>query len=73
MDGDPVGGAALEAGDALADVVVEDLGAAAGDGVESGIAEAGDGGAQVEFGVLGDGENFRSARGNGARFLGSAA
>ena len=59
MDADPVGGAAFEAGDALADVVVEDFGAAAGDGVEAGVAEAGDGGAQVEFGVLGDGEDFR--------------
>ena len=59
MDGNPVCGAAFEAGDALADIVVEDFGAAAGDGVESGIAEAGDGGAQVEFAVFGDGENFR--------------
>jgi hypothetical protein len=59
MDGDPVGGAALEAGDALADVIVEDFGSAAGDGVEAGIAKACDGGSQVEFAVLGDGENFR--------------
>ncbi len=56
---DPVRGAALEAGDALADVVVEDFGAAAGDGVEAGVAQAGDGGAQIEVGVLGDGEDFR--------------
>ena len=62
MDGYPVGGAAFEAGDAFADVVVEDFGAAAGDGVESGIAEAGDGGAQVEFGIFGDGENFGCLR-----------
>ena len=47
-------GAALEAGDALADVVVEDFGAAAGDGVEAGIAKAGDGGREVELAVLGD-------------------
>ena len=55
---DPILGAALEAGDAMADFVVEDFGAAAGDGVEAGVAEAGDGGAEVELGVLGDGENF---------------
>ena len=61
MDGDPVGGAALEAGDPFSYVVVEDLGAAAGDGVESSVAEAGDSGAEVEFAVLGDGENFRGA------------
>ena len=59
MDGDPVVGAALEAGDALADVVVEDFGAAAGDGVEACVAKSGDSGAQVEFGVLGDGEDLR--------------
>ncbi len=59
MNADPVFGAALEARDALADVVVEDFGAAAGDGVEAGVAKAGDGGAQVEFAVLGDGEDFR--------------
>ncbi len=55
----PVFSAALEAGDAEADFVVENFGAAAGDGVEAGIAEACDGGAQVEVGVLGDGEDFR--------------
>ncbi len=58
---DPVCGAAFEAGYAFADVVVEDLGAAAGDGVEAGVAEAGDGGAQIEVAVFGDGENFRGA------------
>ena len=59
MDADPVFGAAFEAGDALADVVVEDFCATARDGVESGVAKTGDGGAQVEVGVLGDGEDFR--------------
>ena len=58
VNADPIFGAALEAGDAFADVVVENFGAAAGDGVEAGVAEAGDGGAQVEFAVLGDGEDF---------------
>ena len=59
MHADPVFGAALQAGDALANFVVEDFGAAAGDGVESCVAQAGDGGAQVEFAVLGDGEDLR--------------
>src|SRR6202012_5249760 len=58
MNADPVFGAALEAGDALADFVVEDLGAAAGDGVEAGVAEARDGGAEIELRVFGDGEDF---------------
>lgn len=61
MHGDPVVGAALEAGDALADVVVEDLGAAAGDGVKSGIAKTRDGGAEVQVGVLRDGQDFGGA------------
>ena len=43
----------------MADFVVEDLCAAAGDGVEAGVAEAGDGRAQVEVAVLGDGQDFR--------------
>ena len=43
VDADPVLGAAFEARDALADVVVEDLGTAAGDGLEAGVAETHDG------------------------------
>jgi len=58
MNVDPVLGLALEAGDAMADFVVEDFGAAAGDGVEAGIAEAGDSVAKGELRVLGDGEDF---------------
>ena len=73
MDADPVFGAALEAGDALAHVVVEDLGAAAGDGVEAGVAQAGDGRAQIEIGVLGNGEHFAAPTGSAARSSGSAA
>ena len=48
MHADPVVGAALEAGDALAHIVVEDLGAAAGNGIEARIAEADDGVAQAQ-------------------------
>ncbi len=58
VHGDPVAGRALEARHALAHLVVENLGAAAGDGVEAGVAEARDGRAQVEIRVLGDGEHF---------------
>ena len=54
----PVFGAALEAGDAVADFVVEDLGAAAGDGVEAGVAQAHDGVAHGEVAVFGDGEDL---------------
>ena len=60
MDADPIFSAAFEAGDAEADVVVEDFGAAAGDGVEAGVAQADDGVAQGEAGILGDGQDFRS-------------
>ena len=58
VDADPIFGAALEAGDALADVVVEDLCAAAGDGLEAGVAKTHDGVAESDLGVLGDGEDF---------------
>ena len=40
VDVDPVVGEALEAGDFVADFVVENFCAAAGDGIESGIAQA---------------------------------
>ena len=59
MHADPIIGAALEAGDSDSHVVVEDLCAAAGNGVESGVAQAGDGGAQIEVGILGDGQDLR--------------
>ena len=39
---DPLLGAALQAADAVADVVVENLGAAAGNGIEAGVAQARD-------------------------------
>src|SRR5215472_16691191 len=43
MHCDPVFGQAFQAGDLVADFVVQDLRAAAGDGVESGIAQSLDG------------------------------
>ena len=46
VDAQPVFGEALQAGDFVAHFVVEDFGAAAGDGVEAGIAQARDGVAQ---------------------------
>ena len=58
MDENPVVCAAFEAGDAMADSVVEDFSAAAGDGVEAGVAQADDGVAHGEIAVLGDGEDF---------------
>ena len=45
--------------DAVAHFVVQDLRAAAGDGVEAGIAQANDGVAQIQVAVFGDGQNFR--------------
>jgi hypothetical protein len=42
----------------MTDFVVENFCAAAGDGVEARVAKAGDGGAQVEVAVLGDGEDL---------------
>src|SRR5207302_1195952 len=55
---DPVFGQALEAGDLVADFVVENLGAAAGDGIESGIAQAENGVPNAELAVFGDGDNL---------------
>src|SRR6185369_11405556 len=40
MHGEPIRSKAFEARDAFSDFVVEDLGAAAGDGIESGVAKA---------------------------------
>ncbi len=56
---DPVGGEAFEARDFVADFVVENFGAAPGDGVESGVAQAEDGVANGEVAVFGDGDDFR--------------
>ncbi len=59
MDADPVFGAALEAGNAPAHIVVENLRAAAGDGIEARVAQANDGVAQGQIGILRDGQDFR--------------
>ena len=58
VDVEPVLGGALEAGDLGADLVVENLGAAAGDRLQSGIHEAADGLFKREIAVLGDAEDF---------------
>ena len=50
---------ALQAGDARADFVVQDFRAAAGNRVEPGIAQAGDGVAHAQAGNFGDAQNFR--------------
>src|SRR5215469_4830031 len=56
---EPVFGQALQARDAVAHFVVENFGTPAGDGVEPGIAQAGDGIADSKAAVLGDGNDFR--------------
>ncbi len=56
---EPVVGQALQAGDAVADFVVENLGATAGDRIESGIAQLSDSVANGEAAVLGDGDDLR--------------
>src|SRR6185437_7961662 len=43
-------------------LVVKDLGAAAGNGIESGIAQPRNGGAQIQVAVLGDGQNLRGGK-----------
>ena len=58
MDFQPVGGQAFQARDLVTDFVVENFGASTGDGVESGIAQAGDRVAHTERAVFGDRENF---------------
>src|SRR5215472_11909569 len=60
MNADPVFGEALEAGDLVADFVVEDLGAAARDRVETRIAQTRDRIVQGQAAVLGDGKNLGS-------------
>ena len=57
---EPVFGQALQARNAVAHFVVENLRAAAGDGVKPGVAQAHDGVTNGEPAVLGDGDNFRS-------------
>ena len=52
---DPVIGQALQAGDLVSDLVVENLGAAAGDGVESRVAQTENRVADAEAAVFGDG------------------
>jgi len=59
VDVDPVFGEALEAGDLVADLIVEDFSAAAGNRVQAGIAQAQDGVADRQAARLGDGDNLR--------------
>ena len=61
MNADPVFGIALETGNALAHIVVENFRAAAGDGIEARVAQANDGVAQGQIRILGDGEDFRGS------------
>src|SRR6185437_12857382 len=62
MHQNPFVGSSFEAGDALADIVVENFRAASGNGIESGIAQANDGVAHGEVAVFGDGQNFRGGK-----------
>src|ERR1022692_3128632 len=57
---DPVVGQALEAGDFVADFVVENLSATAGDGIEAGVAQAENRVSDAEPAVLGDGDDLGS-------------
>ena len=59
VDTKPFFGVAREAGDTLADFVVKNFGAGAGNGIETGIAQAGDGIADGKVGNVGDIEDFR--------------
>src|SRR5258708_6884430 len=56
---DPITRQAFEARDFVADFVVENFGAAAGNGIESGIAQAENRVANAEAAVLGDGDDLR--------------
>jgi len=60
MDFQPIGGQAFQARDFVADFVIQNFRTAAGDGIESGIAQARNGIAQGELAVFRNGENFRS-------------
>jgi len=62
VDANPVFGAALQARDAFAHIVVENLRATAGNRIEAGIPEPRDRSAQVELGVFGDCEHFGSGK-----------
>src|ERR1039458_8505546 len=56
---DPFGGRALEPADAVADAIVQNLRAAAGDGIDTRVAQAGDGVAQTQAADFGDVGNLR--------------
>ena len=56
---EPVFGQALQTGNAVADFIVQNFSAAAGDGIEAGIAHASNRIANGEAAVLGDSDNFR--------------
>src|SRR5258708_20995376 len=58
MDVDPITGEAFQASDFVANFVVENFGAAARNGVESGIAQADNRVADAERAVLGDSDDF---------------
>src|SRR5258706_10370699 len=58
VDVDPVVGKAFEAGDLVADFVVKNFCAAAGNGIESGIAQAQNRVSGAEAAVLGDGDDL---------------
>ncbi len=58
MDSHPIGCAALVRYGALANLIVENHGAAS-DGIEACVAEAGDGVAQRDVGFSGERENLR--------------
>ncbi len=72
MHVDPILRAALQAADAMAHGVVQNFGAAAGDGIEAGIAQARDGVAQAEAADFGDVGDLRARRGSAGEW-GSAA
>ena len=59
MHVEPVFGQAFEPGDLVADFVVENFRAAAGNGIESGVAQARDGVANAQLAVFGDGNDLR--------------
>src|SRR3981081_4168531 len=58
VKGEPVLAQALQTSNFVSHLVVENLGAAAGDGVESGIAQAENRVAEAETAVLGDGQDL---------------
>ena len=59
MHVEPVLGQALEPGDLVADFIVENFRAAAGNGIQSGIAQPRDGVANAQLAVFRDGNDFR--------------